>query len=170
MGGTVINRALLTKTLTGSTTFGSNVAFVNDDGVINVQAGDLNINGALSTTAASVLTKTGAGVLQINGPQNWGVAAALQATGGTTRFNSNVVASTLDIHVTDTGVLELNTPRTIVELVTLNESGFAQLTPGANKVLVANDLTIELADDCRLDMTDNDVIIDYGTGMANSIG
>lgn len=159
--GELRNRATLRKANPGTTTLGANLKFVSDGGTIDVLDGLLAIDGSLSTTAASAFTKSGAGILQVSGLQNWGANSTLNVNGGSVRLQSNLDAQTLDTTVSTGAAISLENSRTIMKRLDLIGTASTKLTPDSTRVLVTEQLQIDSGNGATLDVTDNSMIVAY---------
>ncbi len=109
-GGTLQNAGLIAKTAgTGTTSIG--VAYVDSGGTMDVQVGGIALNGAFTISDWATMTKTGSGVLTINGTQSHGMGATLAVNGGTVVFNSDAgsaQAATLTVAAATGTVVNFN--------------------------------------------------------------
>jgi hypothetical protein len=131
---------------------------VNSNGTINSTT-TLTQSGTFVIQAGQVLTKVGAGTFAIAGSQGHGT--------GTLQVNAGTVTMATDggtnLRVaTAAGSITFGISQHINRL-DIGAGGFARLNSGANKVLRTGTLTIAGAPPTgKLDLTDNDAIIDYG--------
>src|SRR5688500_13939513 len=97
----------------------------------------LGFGGPVTLAAGVTLSTSGAGSVSFNGEVTGGAGSTVHVRGGSTTFGGNVNVGALN----------------------LSGSARATVTAGGNKTVVVNALTV--APGGKLDMTDNDMIVDY---------
>ena len=163
--GAVNNAGTFKKSAgTGTMTVDSHWAF-NNSGLVKVESGTLALEGG-GTSGGAFQVDAGAALIFRGGLHD--LAAGSSVTG-----EGRVVVSTGQVNLAGTAGPDLTME--VSNLGTLNfsgsehlkalniPSGNAVLTPGDPKVLVTRSLTVNTSNG-RLDLTDNDLIVDYAGG------
>ena len=165
-GGTLtLQKGNLTRTAAsaGTQTLARPVALVASGTWDVAGSGQLVVSGMLDNSSGKTLTKTGAGTLTLSGTQTNGVGAGLAVGGGTVNLNqdgggSGTPAYNLTVSVTASGAAVNFGASQHLKALALSD-GTAALTAGGGKVLTTKSLSI--AAPARLDLMDNDVVVDY---------
>ena len=157
-------RALGGTNTSGMAVFGGGITLDHDVRMTAVAGGTIRLVGLLDNADGNTIMKIGDGTLSISGPQTHGPGATLAVAGGTVDLNSDAGAAglfNLSVNVSGTGHARFGASQ---HLAALNlASGASQVTAGGAKVLATKGLSIDPAA-ARLDLTDNDMIVDYTGG------
>jgi hypothetical protein len=154
-GSSFSNLSIVRKSAgAGTATF--TVPLYSQGGSFDVQSGTLALSARLVTGAGSVTTKTGTGVLAINGPQFHGAGASFVASGGTTSFATDAAGLSL----TAAAAVNFATSQNLQKL-DVTSTGAVSLAASHSHVLYTNSLSIAAAG--KLDLNDNDLLVSYGT-------
>ena len=156
---------------TGANAIASDVA-MGDNSTWTVGADNvLSLNGAL-TTAGYKLTKNGPGKLAVNGTQNHNPGTAMTVSAGTLALGSDA-GSTGHLNLTLTvssAAVEFGAMQHLAAL-SLGGTSTATVTAGGAKVITVKDLNINgysSTPTAKLDLTDNDLVVDYA-GAADPV-
>jgi autotransporter-associated beta strand protein len=120
-------------TLSGALDLGAAARFVT----VN-NASPVTFSGTITGAAGSALVKDGPGTLVLSGANSY---AGPTVAGG--------------------GMLTFAASQTLGGTLTVAGGATAELTPGGNKVIVAPDVSVESSTGSRLDLTNNNLIVDY---------
>ena len=139
-------------------------------GTLNLEGGTLDVASGRTFTISgpfgetvdgATLTKAGAGVLTINGPQNHRPGTTLAAAEGRVDLNTDAGGANLAVALSGSAAVNFGATQ---HLAALNVAGgTATLAGGGAKVLVTKGLTIDPAAG-KVDLVDNDLIVDYDGG------
>ena len=129
-------------------TITANVALLNNATINTAAAGDsLTVAGTLTGTGTGI-TKTGSGVLTLNGAVT---GQSIVASGGRINFGAgNTTAGQFNHTLT---------------LLTINNNSSVQFSLGGTRVVTTNALTI--SGNGFLDLTDNGLVLDYPGATAD---
>ena len=136
--------------------------------IANDGAGLLAFVGPLHNPGGKTITKRGpGGAVTIAGPQIHGPGAALAVSRGTVNLNSDAGApgfANLAVTVSVGAVINFRSTQHLASLDLV--TGSSQITAGGTRTLVTGALTID-ATDSVLDLTDNNLIVDWADGGTN---
>jgi T5SS/PEP-CTERM-associated repeat protein len=161
-GGAVItstNLALRSGTMTGTGTYFAPISNLN--GSIEVPDGatlSLPIVPSVVNLSASTVAKRGNGTLALAGVLQASGAGTVLVSSGTLNIASDLGPSISAVVNGPAATANFEATQHLPRL-TVND-GRAALTAGGNKVLVTSSLSID-ASDARLDLADNDFVLDY---------
>ncbi|MCX5671992.1 MAG: PEP-CTERM sorting domain-containing protein [Planctomycetota bacterium] len=163
--GAVNNAGTFKKSAgTGTMTVDSHWAF-NNSGLVKVESGTLALEGG-GTSSGAFQVDAGAALIFRGGLHDLAAGSSLTGEGrvvvSTGQVNlAGTTGPDLTMEVSNLGTLNFGASE---HLKALNiPSGNAVLTPGDPKVLVTRSLTVNTSNG-RLDLTDNDLIVDYAGG------
>jgi hypothetical protein len=158
-GGTVLNNS--TATL-------ATPIFASVGGTIG-GASPLTLSGPFGSAANASLLKTGPSILTISGPQNYGANTTLTVAAGTLNLNSNAGGAgggAPNLAVVANASTTFGSTQNLRAL-SIGAGATATLTSGGAKTIKTGSLT--LAATAKLNLGDNDLIVDY-TGNPSPIG
>ncbi|MGE5609051.1 MAG: CAP domain-containing protein [Bacillota bacterium] len=137
---------------------GAPVAISSDTEIEISDDGAFTLTGAMSIGAGKIVTRKGAGVLEIKGMQSHGVGSEFVASTGVTNFASDsgsAATRNLGIRVGSAGIVNFQSSQHVRRLSV--NGGTVAVGSGANKVVVADELLID--GNGLLDLNDNDLIV-----------
>src|SRR5687767_1887134 len=117
----------------------------------------LDLPGTFTTAPGAVVTKSGAGTLNITGPQAHGAGAQLVVAEGAVNMNTNAGSTSarpLTINATG-GNVSFNASQHVAAL-NVGDGVNATVTPGGNKTILAD--SVSVTGSGRLNLNDNHLV------------
>ncbi len=128
-------------------------------------AHDLTLTDSFDIASAAVVNKTGVGDFNVEGIQTHGSGATLNVNAGEANLLSNAgSAGSMNLEISVVGATaQMNfLSSQHVKSINVDDAGLVRLSSGGNKVIVTQSVSVDAAANSKLDLTNNDMIIEYG--------
>jgi uncharacterized lipoprotein YddW (UPF0748 family) len=158
-----LNQAAINVINRGSHVIAAPVTFASNARLFVDRGSTLDLNGALTNDNSRTLTKTGAGTLNINGPQSHGINSRLQVTRGHVNMNSNPGGGgqNLQVSISSDASIRFGGPLTELQSLSINPFALADLGPGSNRHLSTRFLDIMTGG--RLEIDGHELLVINGS-------